>query len=117
MDERRFIAMSNVEWFKNEIEFVNEFLEDTRSLLEEIETADIKLSDETSKEKESIEKALKEKLQQLQDIKNSYMGEELLDTIETLTSVDEGEEIADQACEVLKKINQFIRKYNGSYLG
>ena len=44
------------------------------------------------------------------------MAEELLDTIETLTSTEEGEQLSDMACEVLKVMNLLMRKYNINYI-
>ena len=63
-----------------------------------------------------VEVELKEKLQALQTLKETYMAEELLDTIETLTSIEEGEPLGDMACEVIKVMNLLMRKHNMSYM-
>lgn len=137
--ERRSIHMSNIEWFKNEVELVNEFLKDTAVLLATAEAYDEKLMFLKQKKQalesnitpslleqsqlsiisftiENMEAEIKEKLKSLQVIKENYIAEELVDTIETLTSVEEGEGLSDEACEVIKKINFLMRKYDMSYI-
>lgn len=64
-----------------------------------------------------MELELKEKLKALQEIKENYMAEELLDTIETLASTEEAEKLSDMACETIKLMNLLMRKYNVSYIG
>lgn len=143
------INMSNIEWFKNEVELVNEFLHKTSGLIAIAEAYDVKytaLAEEKAKLQEEIsssqnsiydgasamyeqtklnvlsiamnevEVELKEKLQALQTLKETYMAEELLDTIETLTSIEEGEPLGDMACEVIKVMNLLMRKHNMSYM-
>ena len=131
--------MSDIALFKNEVELVNQFLKETAVLLATAEAYDTKLTfllDEKAELEgevltsmaqqsqinvidytiETMEPELKEKLRRLQVIKESYMAEELLDTIETLTSTDEGEQLSDIACEVLKSMNLLMRKYNMGYI-
>lgn len=133
-EERRLVSMSNLDWFKNEIELVNEFLSETSVQLATVEAYDAKLTllieeqktvelggDPLFKETKQkilsntireMEKVLKEELKKLQSIKEGYMAEEILDTLETLTSVDEGEALSEEACDVMKKINLLMRKYD-----
>lgn len=139
--------MSNIEWFKNEVELVSEFLHKASGLIAMVEAYDVKctlLLEEKAKVQEEIdqnpiadtafkmvqemklkvigqaineiETELKEKLKVLQTLKENYMAEELLDTIETLTSTEEGEQLSDMACEVLKVMNLLMRKYNINYI-
>lgn len=139
-EERGLVSMSDIAWFKNEVELVNEFLKDTAILIATSEAYDEKISLLVEKKAkleaevlksiaiqsqievldytlQNMEKGLKENLQKLKDIKESYMAQELLDTIETLTSAEEGEQLSDVACEVIKVINLLARKYNMGYIG
>ena len=60
---------------------------------------------------QALEKINEGNLEKLKGIKEAYMAEELVDTLEILTSIDEGEKLSDDACELLKTINSLLR-YN-----
>lgn len=130
--------MSQIEWFKNEVELVNELLTETMTDLAIVEAYDDKitlLKDKKAKLLESVdsmwtknkierldqtiiamEEEVKKRVIGLQHIKESYMANEIIDTIETLSSAEEGEELSDEACEVLKNISLWMRKYCPDYI-
>ena len=138
MKERGLNFMSQIEWFKNEVELANEFLAETRAGLSVVEAYDAKivlLKDKKTKLLETVdsmwtkskierleqtiidmEKEIKERVIALQRIKESYMANEIIDAIETLSSTEEGEELSDEACEVLKNISLWMRKYCPDYI-
>ena len=149
MKERGLNFMSQIEWFKNEVELANEFLAETVIDLAVVEAYDAKialLKDKKAKLAESVdsmwtknkierldqtivamEEEVKKRVIGLQHIKESYMANEILfffiflaneiiDTIETLSSAEEGEELSDEACEVLKNISLWMRKYCPDYI-
>lgn len=60
---------------------------------------------------QSLEKTNEGNLRKLKEIKEAYMAEGLIDTLETLTSIDEGEKLSDDACELLKTINNLSLNY------
>lgn len=132
--------MSDIAWFKNEVELVSDFLKETAVLLASVESYDAKLillvEKKTALENEIVqnvatetllevvsdtieqmEKKIKEKLHELQMIKQNYMAEELIDTLETLSSAEEGEILSEEVCNVIKAMNLLMRKYNMSYIG
>lgn len=132
--------MSDIAWFKNEVELVSDFLKETAVLLASVESYDAKLillvEKKTALENEIVqnvatetllavvsdtiekmEKKIKEKLHELQMIKQNYMAEELIDTLETLSSAEEGEVLSEEVCNVIKAMNLLMRKYNMSYIG
>ena len=131
--------MSDIAWFKNEVELVSDFLKETAVLLASVESYDAKLTllveKKTALENEIVhnvatetllavvsdtiekmEKKIKEKLHELQIIKENYMAEELIDTLETLSSAEEGEVLSEEVCDVIKVVNLLMRKYNMSYI-
>lgn len=138
MKERGLNFMSQIEWFKNEVELANEFLAETVIDLAVVEAYDAKialLKDKKAKLAESVdsmwtknkierldqtivamEEEVKKRVIGLQHIKESYMANEIIDTIETLSSAEEGEELSDEACEVLKNISLWVRKYCPDYI-
>lgn len=138
MKERGLNFMSQIEWFKNEVELVNELLTETVIDLAVVEAYDAKitlLKDKKTKLAESVdsmwnkskierldqtiiamEEEVKKRVIGLQHIKESYMANEIIDTIETLSSAEEGEELSDEACEVLKNISLWMRKYCPDYI-
>lgn len=131
--------MAEIEWFSNEIELVNDFFSETDDKLAIVDAYDneiellkqqkakfeseiiktmwsegkIKRLDETISH---LEKVVKEKVMELQQIKQKYIAEEIIDTMETLGSSEEGEELSNEACEVIKKISFWIRKYHSEYI-
>ncbi len=138
MKERGLNFMSQIEWFKNEVELANEFLKETATDLAVVEAYDAKiilLKEKKTKLLEAvdsmwtkskierleqsiieIEKEIKERVIALQHIKESYIANEIVDAIETLSSIDEAEELSDEACEVLKSISLWMRKYCPDYI-
>lgn len=115
MSVKEGLEMSDLAWIKNEIEIANNFLDETLTLLDEVEHLDRKLEEATSG-KEALEKEIVEKLRCLRDIKEEYMEEEFMGSIEALDSEEETRELSDRVCNCITKMNQFIRKYHIAYM-
>ena len=131
--------MAEMEWFSNEIELVNDFFLETDDKLAIVDAYDneIKSLKEQKAKLESeiiktmwmegkikrlddtishLEEVIKERVMELQQIKQKYMAEEIVDTMETLGSAEEGEELSNEVCEVIKKISFWMRKYHSEYI-
>ena len=130
--------MSQLDWYKNEIELVEEFLGEASVILASVEAYDEKLTVlkankqeiegaedslyKTAKLKvmgqiiQSIEETIKENLKTLQAVKENYLAQELVDTLETLTAVEDTEQLSDDACNEITKINLLHRKYEMGWI-
>ena len=123
--------MTDIKWFDNEFKMIAAFscevapliasieahnekikclVEQRNNIQEEIGEASVSESrrailDHTI---QTLEKINEGNLEKLKGIKEAYMAEELVDTLEILTSIDEGEKLSDDACELLKTINVLL---------
>lgn len=126
--------MAVMDWFKDEFIMTREFSVEVAPIIVGIEAYETKI-EELKKSKEelkleigkqvlfeskkeilehmikSLEKTNIKEVEKLKAIKDRYLAEEFLDTLETLAGVDEGEEISDEACKLLMKINNLDKLY------
>lgn len=58
----------------------------------------------------TLEQDNKEKLMHLQGIKEAYIEEDLIGSLETLTSAEGGMEISEATCELMKQMNILSRR-------
>lgn len=124
--------MSDLTWFEEEFKMVEAFSCEVTPLIMQIEAYDTLLA-KLSLEKEGLEKEIlhtytiesqlrivehtiktlealrKDTLTKLINIKQQYMADEIIDTLETLTSAEEGLQVSDDACELMKKITNLQR--------
>ena len=127
--------MSDLEWFADDFKLAKDFSMAVMPLIYSIKAQDQVISQLIEKEetvkKEIIEATYKahqlevlahtikflqedhkEKLSKLQQIKESFLAEDIVGTLETLTSADSGMEIADATCELMKEVNDLLRNAN-----
>lgn len=123
--------MADVKWFDNEFKMIAAFSCEVAPLIASIEAHNEKIKclvEQRNNIQEEIgeafvsesrraildhtiqvlEKINEGNLEKLKGIKEAYMAEELVDTLEILTSIDEGEKLSDDACELLKTINGLL---------
>lgn len=126
--------MADIKWFDNEFKMIAAFSCEVAPLIASIEAYNekIKLLTEnknTIKDEigeafvsesrratldhtiHTLEKTNEETLTKLKEIKEIYMAEGLIDTLEILTSIDDGEKLSDDACDLLKTINHLLLDY------
>ena len=123
--------MTDIKWFDNEFKMIAAFSCEVAPLIASIEAHNEKircLVEQRNNIQEEIgeafvsesrraildhtiqtlEKINEGNLEKLKGITEAYMAEELVDTLEILTSIDEGEKLSDDACELLKTINVLL---------
>ena len=123
--------MADVKWFDNEFKMIAAFSCEVAPLIASIEAHNEKIKclvEQRNNIQEEIGEAFVSEsrraildhtiqaleqinegnLEKLKGIKEAYMAEELVDTLEILTSIDEGEKLSDDACELLKTINGLL---------
>ena len=123
--------MTDIKWFDNEFKMIAAFSCEVAPLIASIEAHNEKIKclvEQRNNIQEEIgeafvsesrraildhtiqtlEKINEGNLEKLNGIKEDYMAEELVDTLEILTSIDEGEKLSDDACELLKTINSLL---------
>lgn len=123
--------MTDIKWFDNEFKMIAAFSCEVAPLIASIEAHNEKIKclvEQRNNIQEEIgeafvsesrraildhtiqtlEKINEGNLEKLKGIKEAYMAEELVDTLEILTSIDEGEKLSDDACELLKTINVLL---------
>ena len=121
-------------WFDNEFKMAADFAAESAPIIAGIEAYETKLEELRSQRDELkpeigkavlfesrkavlegnihfLETANYEAAKMLQQIKEKYFQEEIVDTLETLAGVDEGEEISDDACRLLMRINELCSHY------
>lgn len=130
--------MSNIEWYLNEMELVNDFLNETEEDIKKANTLDnqisqlqdeiLELEQRADSEEEKVQIKSKEQSKEdstkqiiqvlgaLQIVKENYLAEGLVDTIETLIATEEGEAIGDKVCATINRINSLMRKYQIPYI-
>ena len=123
--------MTDIKWFDNEFKMIAAFSCEVAPLIASIEAHNEKIKclvEQRNNIQEEIGEAFVSEsrraildhtiqaleqinegnLEKLKGIKEAYMAEELVDTLEILTSIDEGEKLSDDACELLKTINGLL---------
>lgn len=123
--------MADIKWFDNEFKMIAAFSCEVVPLIASIEAYNEKIKMLTENKSNivevigeafvsesrraildhtihTLEKANEENLAKLKEVKEIYMAEGLIDTLEILTSIDEGEKLSDDACELLKTINHLL---------
>lgn len=124
--------MSELEWFADDFKLVDDFQIEVLPLLSSIEALyevihkleetqealQHEILDATYKQSKtnvlahtikSLEQEISEKKVKLQQIKESFLQEDVVGSLETLTSADGGADIAEEACELMKKVNAILR--------
>lgn len=124
--------MSELEWFADDFKLVDDFQIEVLPLLSSIEALNeaIHKLEETQEalQKEiidatykgskthvlahtikALEQEVREKKIKLQQVKESFLQEDIVGSLETLTSADGGGDIAEEACELMKKVNAILR--------
>lgn len=127
--------MSDLEWFADDFKLAKDFSMAVMPLIYSINTQDKVISQLIEKEEtikkeiieatykqhqlevlahtiKSLQEDNKEKLSKLQQVKESFLAEDIVGTLETLTSADSGMEISDATCELMKEVNDLLRKAN-----
>ena len=123
--------MANIKWFDNEFKMIAAFSCEVAPLIASVEAHDEKIKclveqrdniqerigeafisesiravlDQTIQELKRINE---KNIERLKEIKEAYMAEELVEALEILTSIDEGEKLSDDACQLLKIINELM---------
>lgn len=123
--------MANIKWFDNEFKMIADFSCEVAPLIASVEAHDEKikcLEEQRDNIQEEIGEAFvsesrravldhtiqelkrinEENIERLKEIKEAYMAEELVEALEILTSIDEGEKLSDDACQLLKVINELL---------
>ena len=123
--------MANIKWFDNELKMIAAFSCEVAPLIASVEAHDEKIKcliEQRNNIQEEIGEAFvtesrravldhtiqelkrinEENIERLKEIKVAYMAEELVEALEILTSIDEGEKLSDDACQLLKIINELV---------
>lgn len=123
--------MANIKWFDNEFKMIAAFSCEVAPLIASVEAHDEKIKcliEQRNNIQEEIGEAFvtesrravldhtiqelkrinEENIERLKEIKEAYMAEELVEALEILTSIDEGEKLSDDACQLLKIINELV---------
>lgn len=123
--------MANIKWFDNEFKMIAAFSCEVAPLIASVEAHDEKIKcliEQRNNIQEEIGEAFvtesrravldhtiqelkrinEENIERLKEIKVAYMAEELVEALEILTSIDEGEKLSDDACQLLKIINELV---------
>lgn len=122
--------MANIKWFDNEFKMIAAFSCEVAPLIASVEAHDekIKCLEQRDNIQEGIGEAFisesrravldhtiqelkrinEKNIERLKEIKEAYMAEELVEALEILTSIDEGEKLSDDACQLLKIINELM---------
>lgn len=126
--------MALMNWFDNEFKVVSDFSREVAPIIAGIEAYEAKMEELIGQKDELkaeigkavifenrkmilehniqfLEQANHQAVEMLKQIKARYFEEEIVDTLETLAGVDEGEEVSDDACKLLMKINALCNKY------
>ena len=124
--------MSELEWFADDFKLVDDFQIEVLPLLSSIEALNEaihkleeaqkalqqEIIDATYKESKThvlahtiktLEQEAREKKTKLQQVKESFLQEDIVGSLEILTSADGGAEISEEACELMKKVNAILR--------
>lgn len=123
--------MANIKWFDNEFKMIAAFSCEVAPLIASVEAHDEKIKclvEQRDNIQEGIGEAFisesrravldhtiqelkrinEKNIERLKEIKEAYMAEELVEALEILTSIDEGEKLSDDACQLLKIINELM---------
>ena len=123
--------MANIKWFDNEFKMIAAFSCEVAPLIASVEAHDEKIKclvEQRDNIQEGIGEAFisesrravldhtiqelkrinEKNIERLKEIKEAYMAEELVEALEILTSIDEGEKLSDDTCQLLKIINELM---------
>lgn len=101
--------MSDIEWFENEFRMVEDFKRAITPLIEQAEMQKEKMEALEVEEAARLKLEHRETLEALYRVKKEFLADELVDTLETLTSAEGGAEVSELACTLMKKATDLLR--------